>query len=195
MKNGVILLLFLILSLVFIGGCFEDLGLNYDPSSSGSQDFEQSDIGKIKILKVDPLIIQFIENNLTDSTFTLSRRILRGSGGLLKLGSDYLGFCSLFFDTNALPADTTIQMKWKINDGKFEVEFAPEGLQFSIPIKLKMFYKIADLDHVNEEKLKLFYFDRDANLWKLIGGIADLKTKIFKCEISHFSRYALAYSE
>jgi len=188
----ILLMLGLILSTT---GCFENFSLNSVIDERETQEFEQADIGKIQILKVDPIIMQFIKSNVSDSMLTMEKVIQSNVNGLIEVGSDYLGYCKLNFESGTLQEDVSIKMDWNIDDGKFEVKFSPEGLNFNKPVLLEMFYNIAELKNIDEEKLKLFYFNEEKNIWELIGGVTDIAKKMFTVEITHFSRYALAHSE
>ena len=50
----------------------------------------------------------------------------------------------------------------------------------------------ADLGDVNEEDLKIWYFNEDDGMWELIGDIVDTKHKMVGGLLAHFSKYALA---
>jgi hypothetical protein len=75
------------------------------------------------------------------------------------------------------------------------LEFNPKGLQFNQPVEFKILYKKAKLAKVNEENINLFYYNENLKIWEIQSGKPDIKNKVFKGAISHFSRYALAHSE
>ena len=178
-----------------ISGCLEDLSLNSLLTENEDGKFVVSDIGNIIILKVDPTIMQFIKDNISDSLLNVSQDIPANLTGKIQLGNEYLGFCELNFASGTLDQDIKINMSWDLKKGKFEVEFGPEGLNFNKPVTLNMFYKLAQLEGVEEEKIKLFYYNEEKEIWEVIGGLVDIADKLFTCEINHFSRYALAHSE
>ena len=155
----------------------------------------ESNIGRIQILKVNSTIMHFLQSNITDSLLTVEKTLHVNSDGILQVGSDYLGYCRLTFKPGDLPQDVTIKLQWDLNKGNFEVNFQPEGLVFTHPVSLEMFYNVADLTNIDETKLKLFYYNENEKIWQLIGGTADIARKISKVDIHHFSRYALAHSE
>ena len=195
-KMKMFMLVVLLLGFSFtISGCLEDLSLNSLMSEDENGEFVVSDIGDIKILKVDPTIIQFIKDNISDSLLNVSQDIPANLTGNIQIGNEYLGFCELNFASGTLDQDVKINMSWDLKNGKFEVEFGPEGLNFNSPVTLKMFYKLALLEGVDEEKIKLFYYNDEKDIWEVVGGLADVASKLFTCEINHFSRYALAHSE
>lgn len=194
MKLLMLVVFFLCFSFT-ISGCFEDLSLNSVMTENEDSEFVESDIGKIKILKVDPTIMQFIKDNISDSLLNVERIFPAALSGNIQLGNEYLGFCKLKFANGTLDKKVKIRMRWDLKKGKFEVEFGPEGLNFNNPVTLEMFYKLAQLEGVDEEKIKLFYYNNEKEIWELIGGLADVTNKLFTCKINHFSRYALAHSE
>ena len=83
----------------------------------------------------------------------------------------------------------------KIIDGKYEIEFEPDGLHFTQPVEFKILYKAAKLTGVDENTLNLFLHNPDMNMWESLGGKADKINKMFRGEITHFSRYALAHAQ
>ncbi len=175
-------------------GCIENFSL--DPAGNDeNQDYEQSDIGNIRILKVDPTVLQFIQSNYPDSLLTVEKIIEADSDGIIKAGNEYLGYCQLTFANGSLTEDVPITMQWSINKGRYEVDFYPDGLLFQQSVELEINYKLADLRDVDEEKIKLFYYNESEKIWELIGGEINVDEKSFKVKIPHFSRYALAHSQ
>lgn len=73
--------------------------------------------------------------------------------------------------------------------------FGPHGLQFRVPAKLELSYKAADLGGVIEQNLRVFYYNERSGVWELIGGKVDIKKKVIRVAIHHFSRYAIAHSQ
>ena len=83
-------------------------------------EYIESDIGKIKILKVDPTIMQFIKDNISDSLLNVSQDIPANLSGKIQLGNEYLGYCELNFAGGTLNQDVKINMKWDLKKGNFE---------------------------------------------------------------------------
>ena len=175
-------------------GCLDQFSVN-SVIDEENQDFVQSDIGQIKILKVEPSIIQFIQSNYPDSLLIGEEVISANSDSEIRVGNEYLGFCQLNFKNGTLAQDVPIKIQWNINDGKFIVEFSPDDLTFLQSVELQMSYQLAQLKDVSEDKLKLLYYNENENIWQVIGGVSDAVTKIFTANITHFSRYALAHSQ
>ncbi len=195
MRNRLLAIIVLLSLLLPISGCLENFSLNPLNTEKDAQEFVASNIGRIQILRVNSTIMQFLQSNITDSLLSVEKTIHVNSDGVLQVGSDYLGYCKLKFKPGDLPQDVTVKLQWNLNQGNFEVDFKPEGLVFTHPVSLEMFYNVAELANIDEGKLKLFYYNEDEKIWQLVGGTADIARKIFKVDIHHFSRYALAHSE
>ena len=194
-QNRFFVIILLLVLFLPISGCLENFSLNPLATEKDVQEFVESNIGRIQILKVNSTIMQFLQSNITDSLLTVEKTIHVNSDSVLQVGSDYLGYCKLKFKPGDLPQDVTIKLQWDLNKGNFEVNFQPEGLVFTHPVSLEMFYNVADLTNIDETKLKPFYYNENEKIWQLIGGVADIANKIFKVDIHHFSRYALAHAE
>lgn len=92
-----------------------------------------------------------------------------------------------------MPEDMTITFQWAAY-GIFQGVFGPHGTQFNHPVKVVLSYKSADLRGVVEENIRVYYFNHSTGYWEFIGGDLDMKHKRITVELSHFSRYALAWS-
>lgn len=189
-----LLVVFFLCFSFMISGCLEDLSLNSFVAENGNE-FVDSDIGKIQILNVDPTIIQFLKDNISDSLLYVEKNFPAHANGNIQLGNEYLGFCKLNFVSETVNNQVKVRMRWDLKKGKYEVDLEPDGLVFNHPVTLEMFYKLANLEGVNEEKIKLFYYNEKKDIWEVIGGSVDISNKLFECQITHFSRYALAHSE
>ena len=174
----------------------ELLSLIFNPPEPIDQTkFEKSDAGNIQILQVDQKFLGSINNDISRSKLFSEKIISSDSGGVLKVGSNEFGFCMLKFKNGDLDQDTNISLNWKIDQGQFEIEFLPEGLEFNNSVEFHMFYKMANLKGVKEQKLNLFYHNEEKNIWNIVSSESDQMLKMVKSRIFHFSRYALAHSE
>jgi hypothetical protein len=70
-------------------------------------------------------------------------------------------------------------------------EFSPHGLIFKKQIRLEISYKDADLTGVNEDDLKIYYYDEDTGDWEIIGDYVDKTRQMVIGYTTHFSRYAI----
>ena len=132
------------------------------------------------------------------SVFYAEKLIKANKGGEIKVGNKKVGESKIKFGKHDLPEDLTIAFQWSAN-GTFEgmlnnLVFGPHGAQFNKPVRVELSYKTADLQGIDEKKLKVFYFNEETGLWELIGGDVDKKGKKVIAYLKHFSRYAVAWS-
>lgn len=127
-----------------------------------------------------------------EKRFTRSWYIKLDDYGWAFVGDDDHGRCYLYFPPNALSQATVITMDWE-STGFLEggAEFSPHGTQFNEPLTLWISYKDADLHGINEEDLKIWYFNDQLNVWELIGDVVDTENKVVGGLLDHFSRYAI----
>lgn len=147
-------------------------------------------------------IFQNIDGTLNDlykrdpNTYYTEKSLKAKKGGKVELGVKEIGKSLLVFKKYDLPYDMTISFEWAAS-GWFEgfaqnLEFSPDGIEFNNPVKLELTYKNADLTGVDEDNLKLFFFNEDTEEWEIIGGTVDKKGKRIIAYIKHFSRYAIS---
>ena len=151
----------------------------------------QSNIGTIRLLQVDTKELTLMKGK----TFKETKKIKAKDGGTIDVGDRHYGKSKITFKKNDLPEDLTITFEW-VSGGTFEgklnpAEFGPHGLVFNSPVEVKLSYKKADLQGIEEEDLKIFYFNEETELWEFIGGEVDEKKKIVIGFLDHFSRYAI----
>lgn len=130
------------------------------------------------------------ENAQLNKVLSIQKQISAAKGGVIDLKSDHGSTCSLYFPPNALDQDTLISVQW--NTQGFISELGPHGLVFNRPVVLKLSYDGANLTSVDEDRLRIWYYNDNTGVWELIGGTVDKKLKTVKGLINHFSIYALA---
>ncbi len=159
----------------------------------------QSNLGTIHILQMNEQAHQsLLKGGSKDSVFYAEKLIKANKGGEIKVGNKKVGESKIKFGKHDLPEDLTIAFQWSAN-GTFEgmlnnLVFGPHGAQFNKPVKVELSYKTADLQGIDEKKLKVFYFNEETGLWELIGSDVDKKGKKVIAYLKHFSRYAVAWS-
>jgi len=151
----------------------------------------QSNIGPVRLLQVEEKELALMKGK----KFKETKKIKAKDGGTLEVGDRHYGKSKITFKKNDLPEDLTISFEW-VSDGTFEgkfnpADFGPHGLVFNSPVEVKLSYKKADLQGIEEEDLKLFYYNEETELWEFIGGEVDEKKKIVIAFLDHFSRYAI----
>ena len=205
MKNSVVSRLFaptllLLGSVLFGPGCMQDSAVNpqgFVPSGN----VVQSTNGPIRILgKSDggDHILGKGKGGLPDSVFVKMKLIKAKKGGEIAVGNKRYGKSKIKFRKHDLPKDMEIYFEWAPG-ATFEgmlnnVLFGPHGTVFNQPVRIELSYRGADLNGVDETSLKLYYFHEKIGLWEEIGGKVDVKKKLIKARLKHFSRYALAWS-
>jgi len=131
-----------------------------------------------------------------NNVFFSKRFIKADSGGVIAVGNSEVGISKIVFKKHDLPQDMTISFQWAIYrtfDGILcSVEFGPHGKIFDKPARLELSYKNANLTGIDENNLRVFYFNQDTGIWESIGGTVDKNKKKVTVYLSHFSRYALA---
>ncbi len=155
-------------------GCMDQSPLSPAPSESG-----------FKILKVkhQRLLKAFQQSKLID-----------GNGGTLSAGDKKHGISKLVIPANAVGGEVLITFSWESTD-LLEAQFSPHGITFDEPVRLELSYKDADLTGVNEDGLKIYYYNENTGVWELVGDQVDKTKKVVVGYINHFSRYAVAFGE
>lgn len=116
-----------------------------------------------------------------------------GAGGSIVVGRPAIGRSSICFQPGDVPSDLNVRVQWDphgaIHGG---VEFSPHGAHFKAPVQVRVSYATMDLDRVDEDKIRLWYYNEEEDVWELVGGKVDKANKQVVATIGHFSRYALA---
>lgn len=116
------------------------------------------------------------------------------NGGTLSIGDEKHGISKIVIPANAVDQDVLITFSWESTD-LLVAQFSPHGITFDEPVRLELSYKDADLTGVNEDGLKIYYYNEDTGVWELIGDEVDKTKKIVVGYTNHFSRYAVAFGE
>jgi len=148
--------------------------------------------GKIQIAEKDFKILKSKSGVSLQKRFVSSWYVPLGAYGWAYTGDYEHGRSWLYFPPYAMDQTTTITMDWE-STGFLEggVEFSPHGVQFNQPVTVWISYKDADLGGINEEDLKIWYFNEDTGMWELIGDVVDTENKMVGGLLNHFSRYAI----
>jgi hypothetical protein len=123
--------------------------------------------------------------------------LITQDGGSAVIGDALAGYSYLTFPKNAIDADqhpdgVIIRFYWG-SDGFLQADCYPEGLQFTVPVAMRLSYRNADIIGVNENNLAIYYFDPLKNRWESQGGIVNTSDKYVQSTITHFSRYAIGF--
>ncbi|GAB4333092.1 MAG: hypothetical protein Kow0037_11240 [Calditrichia bacterium] len=124
-----------------------------------------------------------------EKPFYIEKWVTRKDGGVLLNGNPANGYSYLYFYSYALPQDTLIQFSW--DSQGYVTDLAPHGIQFQNTVYLRLSYKDADLSNINEDNLRIWYYNEHYQMWELIGGYVNKTDKYVIAPIQHFSRYAI----
>ncbi len=171
--NSLTLVLLTALALNF-NACMNQSPLSPEPSESG-----------FKILKVkNPRLMKAFQRS----------KLIDGNGGTLSIGDEKHGISKIVIPANAVDQDVLITFSWESTD-LLVAQFSPHGITFDEPVRLELSYKDADLTGVNEDGLKIYYYNEDTGVWELIGDEVDKTKKVVVGYTNHFSRYSVAWGE
>ena len=169
------------LTLVLLTG----LALNFNACMDQSPLSPEPSESVFKILKVkNPRLLKAFEQS----------KLIDGNGGTLSVGDEVHGISKLVIPANALGNEVLITFSWESTD-LLEAQFSPHGIIFDEPVRLELSYKDADLTGVNEDGLKIYYYNDNTGVWELVGDQVDKTKKVVVGYTNHFSRYAVAWSE
>ena len=147
---------------------------------------------KIQIAEKDFKVLKSLSGVSLQKRFVTKWYVPLGASGWAYVGSKHHGRCWLYFPPYAMNQTTIVTMDWE-STGFLEggAEFSPQETQFNQPVTVWISYKDADLDGINEEDLKIWYFNEDTGMWEVIGDVVDTKNKMVGGLLNHFSRYAI----
>ena len=125
--------------------------------------------------------------------FVNEKLITVEDGGKIQVGDDEHGTSGLHFESGDVSQDVLVRFSWE-STGLLVggAEFSPHGTVFNNPVKIKLSYKDADLTGINEQDIRIYYFNDTEGVWELIASDVNTVKKQVKGYIDHFSRYALA---
>jgi len=168
--------------------------LDDGPLSEAQLDAITAPVEKIQIAEKDLTILKSKSGVSLQKRFVSSWFVPLGASGWAYAGDDEYGRSWLYFPSFAMDEATTITMDWE-STGFLEggAEFTPHGIQFNKPVTVWISYKDAELGDINEEDLKIWYYNEDTGLWELIGDVVDTENKMVGGLLNHFSRYAVGY--
>jgi|GEM_PF-1141798 len=178
--------------IIGITGCSQDSPMSpvTKNQSNSSGRVVQSDIGPVTILQLSQTHRESESLSKVAGTYSSEKFIKAVEGGVVTVGNNDLGYSKIVVDPNDLPEDMTISLQWA-SDGYCEGEFGPHGTQFNDPVKVVLSYKGADLSDIDEDDLKISYYNEDTGIWEVMGGTVDTENKEVVVYLEHFSRYAI----
>lgn len=140
--------------------------------------------GELKILRSNqPRLFKAFRNQ---------KRITVADGGKIVVGNFLHGKSKLIFQPGDVSRDVDVTFSWE-STGFLEggAEFSPHGIRFNHPVRIVLSYKDVDLTGVNEDSLRIWYYNENTGMWEMIGDEVNKYKKKVKGWIEHFSRYAI----
>lgn len=124
--------------------------------------------------------------------FVSQKLITVAQGGKIEVGDNQHGKSRLNFKSGDVSQNVLVTFSWE-STGLLEggAEFSPHGTVFNNPVQIRLSYKDADLTGINEEDIKIWYFNEEDGVWELIAGEVHSDDKFVQGYIEHFSRYAI----
>jgi len=111
--------------------------------------------------------------------------ISAGDGGVVKLLD-----VELEFPSGALNSDTLISID--IPDLMvFANHFGTDGLVFNVPVRVTMSYRDADLSGIDENSIKMAWYNNTTDHWDIIDCQLNSADKTVTAFVYHFSAYGL----
>ena len=186
-------------------GCFEsplesavnDDGITLgDTSSSGDSSTDSGTVEDTTVDTTDPgdpepaRVLgresdEVDSNPIWDLLNSVTRLVTNLFGGVISLVD-----MTLEIPAQALDRNTIITTE--IPDPNFYVyEFGPDGLQFNIPATITISYDNADLNGIDESKIRLAWWDEANSVWVDMPCSVNQTDNIVTGQISHFSSYGL----
>lgn len=124
-------------------------------------------------------------NPLIDLITSTLRFVTRLLGGVVSVLDVTLEIPPLALERNT-------QISVDIPDpGLFVYDFGPDGLQFQKPATITISYEYADLTNIDQSKIRLAWWDENAQQWIDQPCILDPVTRKVVGQINHFSAYGL----
>ena len=171
---------------VFLGvsliACSKELPLSLRESSLEDQlNSNVKTTNQIKFLKAKiPGLAKILEK---------SQLVIADVGGLVRIGDSETGYSGVKFLPGALQEDTTINIWW--DSQNFQAEFSPHGITFNEPVLMRLSYNDADLGDIDENSLRIWYYNEVNDVWEMIGNEVNTEQKYVQGYARHFSRYAV----
>ncbi len=124
--------------------------------------------------------------------FVKEKLITVAQGGKIEVGDPVHGISKLNFKPGDVSQDVLVTFSWE-STGLLQggAEFSPHGTTFNNPVKVTLSYKDADLTGINEQDIKIWYFNEIEGVWELIASDVNTEKKQVKGYLEHFSRYAI----
>ncbi len=168
--------------IVTITACEKDLPMTAEQPVANTS-------GQVTILKVKDSPVGDLKKLFA------TKALIDGGGGLIRVGDAECGYSGLKFPEDAInedeyPNGVVVAFYWE-SESLLQADFYPEGLTFDEPVFIRLSYKDAELEGVDEEDLGIYYYNPETGNWELISNQANTSGQYVEGYIDHFSRYAI----
>ena len=129
------------------------------------------------------------DENLPFARFVRVKQIKPHMGGNVWVGDPFCGISDAEILPDTVAENTDVRFYWKTHGllmGKIEV-----STEVKNPIKVRFSYKDANLNGIDEGRIRIYKFDQNENRWKLVGGKVDRIRKRVAGWIDAGSSFAL----
>ncbi len=158
------------------------IGCSKSPVESST---EPSEPHLLQRTAVSFLQMQSIFGSSGDSALYVEQKINAETGGVIQFYD-----VVLVIPPNALDNDTLFSIN--IPDlNVFYNEFGTSGLVFNQPVHVTMSYRDADLSNIDEETIRIAYYNEATGTFEDVICELDTVNKVVTAELNHFSAYGL----
>jgi len=119
------------------------------------------------------------ESPSADKVLLHAGQWIGAAGGFVRMGA-----YSLEIPANAVSQETFIEME-QVNAGDWPVELSPHGIQFNVPVTLRMHVQGA----LGAENLRMYWWNPDARHWEALQSSTE--HRVVSAQLHHFSRYTI----
>ncbi len=170
-------------------------GLNTDSSDSENITL-QTEIGTVTPLLKQKQYLTLNKFDGSDSTFVKHVLVKARGKKKITIGNKDYGKSTVTFRNKGLQHDTQIEFSFAAS-GTFEAwvnspDYGYNQIPLNKRIKLILSYKTAELSSINEDDLRIFWYDQDNENWKLVGGVVNKKKKFVLVNIKKTGHFIIA---
>ena len=168
------------------------LALNFNACSEQSPLQSSDNVTSTKRAPGELNILKSKSGVSLNKLFVKEQLITVAAGGEIEVGDQEHGKSALEFKPGDVSQDVLVTFSWE-SAGLLQggAEFSPHGTTFNNPVQVKLSYKDADLTGINEQDIKIWYFNEIEGVWELIASDVNTEKKHVKGYLEHFSRYAI----
>ncbi|MCA9735300.1 MAG: hypothetical protein H6696_15340 [Deferribacteres bacterium] len=138
--------------------------------------------------------LKVVKSKKSKKLYSSQWNVPRNAKGWTYSGDDRNGKAWLYFPLESVSQDESVTIDLELDGllrGGIEVELSPHGLQFENTVTAMISYAKFDLGTIDENKLRIWYWNENLQLWEMVKGYVDTENKLVVGSLEHFSRYAI----